>query len=71
MPVLFIPGHAGSFRQVRSLAAEAAYYYYTHYEKDTIKWQQGVRNLDFFTGKKKKEKEKKNPALYSSVLPLS
>ncbi|CEI99970.1 hypothetical protein RMCBS344292_14042 [Rhizopus microsporus] len=49
VPVLFIPGHAGSFRQVRSLAAEAAYYYYTHYEKDTIKWQQGVRNLDFFT----------------------
>jgi glycosylphosphatidylinositol deacylase len=27
VPVLFIPGNAGSYKQVRSLAAEAAYHY--------------------------------------------
>ncbi|EIE85315.1 hypothetical protein RO3G_10025 [Rhizopus delemar RA 99-880] len=49
VPVLFIPGHAGSYKQVRSLAAEAAIYYYSHYENNLYKWQQGTRNLDFFT----------------------
>ncbi|EPB84720.1 hypothetical protein HMPREF1544_08519 [Mucor circinelloides 1006PhL] len=49
VPVLFIHGHAGSYKQVRSLAAESAFYYYRNYVHDAEKWQQGVRNLDFFT----------------------
>ncbi|KAI8391121.1 PGAP1-like protein-domain-containing protein [Radiomyces spectabilis] len=49
VPVLFIPGHAGSYKQVRSLSAEAAYYYYQHYAQDNDAWNRGVRSLDFFT----------------------
>ncbi|KAI8984029.1 PGAP1-like protein-domain-containing protein [Mycotypha africana] len=49
VPVLFIPGHAGSYKQVRSIAAEATFYYYKHYAHDPEKWHSGVRNLDFFT----------------------
>ncbi|KAI7896768.1 PGAP1-like protein-domain-containing protein [Mucor mucedo] len=49
VPVLFIHGHAGSYKQVRSLAAESAFYYYRNYAGDIDKWQNGVRNLDFFT----------------------
>jgi glycosylphosphatidylinositol deacylase len=49
VPVLFIPGNAGSYKQVRSLAAEAA-----HYWNDNIKTGQnaelgGKLALDFFT----------------------
>ncbi|CAO3702752.1 unnamed protein product [Rhizopus stolonifer] len=47
VPVLFIPGHAGSYKQVRSLAAEAAFSYYSNYENDHK--QLGTTNLDFFT----------------------
>ncbi|KAI9468874.1 MAG: PGAP1-like protein-domain-containing protein [Benjaminiella poitrasii] len=49
VPVLFIPGHAGSYKQVRSIAAESAFYYYRYYANDPEKQQQGIRNLDFFT----------------------
>ncbi|KAI7903837.1 PGAP1-like protein-domain-containing protein [Cokeromyces recurvatus] len=49
VPVLFIPGHAGSYKQVRSIAAESAFYYYRNYANDPEKWQQGARSLDFFT----------------------
>lgn len=45
VPVLFIPGNAGSYRQVRSIAAEAANIYFD--ERDTINNEQ-TRNLDFF-----------------------
>ncbi|KAI5779242.1 PGAP1-like protein-domain-containing protein [Geopyxis carbonaria] len=44
VPVLFIPGNAGSYRQVRSIAAEAARYFKNVASKDTAS-----RNLDFFT----------------------
>ncbi|KAI8064463.1 PGAP1-like protein-domain-containing protein [Gongronella butleri] len=49
IPVLFIPGHAGSYKQVRSIAAETSYYYYQHYARHTEHWDQGMRPLDFFT----------------------
>ncbi|KAI8377065.1 PGAP1-like protein-domain-containing protein [Choanephora cucurbitarum] len=49
VPVLFIPGHAGSYKQVRSIAAESAFYYDQFHANDLDKWEQGVRNLDFFT----------------------
>ncbi|KAG0263976.1 GPI inositol deacylase [Mortierella polycephala] len=50
IPVLFIPGNAGSAKQVRSLAKEASRYYY-----ETIPWERdgirepGSKALDFFT----------------------
>jgi glycosylphosphatidylinositol deacylase len=49
VPVLFIPGNAGSYKQVRSLAAEAAYHYH-----NTVQHESGVgkgerRPLDFFS----------------------
>ncbi|SSD59040.1 related to GPI inositol-deacylase [Saccharomycodes ludwigii] len=47
VPVLFIPGNAGSFKQVRSIAAAAANIYYDSF--DTIKNSQNTHNLDFFT----------------------
>ncbi|KAK6463215.1 PGAP1-like protein-domain-containing protein [Scheffersomyces coipomensis] len=46
IPVLFIPGNAGSYRQVRSIASESANLYfddYVHRNSPTY------RNLDFFT----------------------
>lgn len=46
-PVLFIPGNAGSFRQVRSIAAEAATQFYDHH-KDIIKKNSNATALDFF-----------------------
>ncbi|KAI7858145.1 PGAP1-like protein-domain-containing protein [Circinella umbellata] len=49
VPVLFIPGHAGSYKQVRSISAETAYAYYQHYTTHPEILKQGVRNLDFFT----------------------
>ncbi|GAA5795258.1 hypothetical protein HPULCUR_000613 [Helicostylum pulchrum] len=49
VPVVFIHGHAGSYKQVRSLAAEASVHYYKNYARDTEKWQNGLRSLDFFT----------------------
>ncbi|GAA6012060.1 hypothetical protein JCM10207_005114 [Rhodosporidiobolus poonsookiae] len=50
-PVLFVPGNAGSFRQVRSLAAAAAR---THWEvpgvpRKAIAGRPGATSLDFFT----------------------
>lgn len=48
-PVLFIPGNAGSYKQVRSLSSEASRYYYNHYRNDRKAKEQGVRALDFFT----------------------
>ncbi|KAI8983625.1 PGAP1-like protein-domain-containing protein [Pilobolus umbonatus] len=48
VPVLFIHGHAGSYKQVRSIAAESTFCYYRHYARDPDK-ANGVSNLDFFT----------------------
>jgi GPI inositol-deacylase len=48
VPVLFIPGNAGSYRQVRSLAAEASTYFHELSDKNTA-ISNGVRSLDFFS----------------------
>ncbi|KAK8223309.1 PGAP1-like protein-domain-containing protein [Phyllosticta capitalensis] len=49
VPVLFIPGNAGSYRQVRSLAAEAAYHYHDWIQNDPDALANGKRALDFFS----------------------
>ncbi|KAF4547937.1 GPI inositol-deacylase-like protein [Elsinoe fawcettii] len=49
IPVLFIPGNAGSYKQVRSLAAEAAYYYRDNLQHDESAQSAGKRPLDFFS----------------------
>ncbi|KAK2732379.1 GPI inositol deacylase [Myotisia sp. PD_48] len=48
VPVLFLPGNAGSYRQGRSLASEASLYFHhvLQYDQDRIKT--GTRSLDFF-----------------------
>ena len=46
VPVLFIPGNAGSYRQVRSIAAKTARHFAEVVSKDETK---GSRGLDFFT----------------------
>jgi len=50
VPVLFIPGNAGSYRQVRPIAAEAATQFFNAYRNNASILQDGIRNLDFFTG---------------------
>lgn len=49
IPVLFIPGNAGSYKQVRPIAAEAATYFHDTLQHDKRRIDSGVRNLDFFT----------------------
>ncbi|THX83273.1 PGAP1-domain-containing protein [Aureobasidium pullulans] len=49
IPVLFIPGNAGSYKQVRSLAAEAANYYHDVLQHDAQAQQDGKRPFDFFS----------------------
>ncbi|TGZ85659.1 PGAP1-domain-containing protein [Ascodesmis nigricans] len=49
VPVLFIPGNAGSYRQVRPIAAEAARQFKSMASKDEKLAKEGLRNLDFFT----------------------
>lgn len=49
VPVLFIPGNAGSYKQVRSLSSEASRYYYNNLRHDRKANEEGVRGLDFFT----------------------
>jgi glycosylphosphatidylinositol deacylase len=46
---LFIPGNAGSYRQVRPIAAEAARYFKNIASRDETLAKAGARNLDFFT----------------------
>ncbi|KAI5290994.1 GPI inositol deacylase [Ascosphaera aggregata] len=48
VPVLFLPGNAGSYRQGRSLASEASIYFRDVLQHDQDKLQAGVRGLDFF-----------------------
>src|SRR5690606_18507451 len=47
--VLFIPGNAGSYKQVRPIAAEAATYFHDVLQHDEAALASGIRNLDFFT----------------------
>ena len=49
VPVLFIPGNAGSYKQVRSLSSEASRYYASTVHHDQEAAKAGVRSLDFFT----------------------
>ena len=49
VPVLFIPGNAGSYKQVRPIAAEAATYFRDAVQHDADALRAGTRNLDFFT----------------------
>ncbi|RSM08043.1 GPI inositol-deacylase [Fusarium ambrosium] len=49
IPVLFIPGNAGSYKQVRPIAAEAANYFHHNLEHDHATLDAGIRSLDFFT----------------------
>ncbi|WYZ45465.1 hypothetical protein EsH8_VIII_000781 [Colletotrichum jinshuiense] len=49
VPILFIPGNAGSYKQVRPIAAEAANYYHESLQHDEAAAAAGARNLDFFT----------------------
>ncbi|THC94849.1 hypothetical protein EYZ11_005685 [Aspergillus tanneri] len=48
VPVLFLPGNAGSYRQVRSLAAEASRHYSDVIRHDHERLATGTRSLDFF-----------------------
>ena len=51
IPVLFVPGNAGSFRQVRSLAASAArQFFHNPGVPDEALLRMGGRSLDFFSG---------------------
>ncbi|EME47675.1 hypothetical protein DOTSEDRAFT_69584 [Dothistroma septosporum NZE10] len=49
IPVLFIPGNAGSYKQVRPIAAEAARYFHDTLRMDGHAIGDGKRSLDFFT----------------------
>ncbi|KAH8194837.1 hypothetical protein TruAng_010990 [Truncatella angustata] len=49
IPVLFIPGNAGSYKQVRPIAAETARYFHDVLQHDPVAVDSGLRNLDFFT----------------------
>ncbi|KAG9238871.1 GPI inositol-deacylase-like protein [Amylocarpus encephaloides] len=49
VPVLFIPGNAGSYKQVRPIAAEGANYFHDVLRHDSAAIDAGARNLDFFT----------------------
>ncbi|KAK9477892.1 PGAP1-like protein-domain-containing protein [Lipomyces japonicus] len=49
VPVLFIPGNAGSYKQARSIAAEAARRYYDAVVAKGSYGDEGSANLDFFT----------------------
>ncbi|KAF2684030.1 GPI inositol-deacylase-like protein [Lentithecium fluviatile CBS 122367] len=49
VPVLFIPGNAGSYKQVRSLASESAYHYHNVYRHGAGASSAAKRPLDFFS----------------------
>lgn len=48
-PVLFLPGNAGSYKQVRSLSSEASRYFHSNIRGDQEAIRSGVSSLDFFT----------------------
>ncbi len=47
-PVLFLPGNAGSYKQVRSLSSEASRYFHNVVQHDQEAIRTGTSNLDFF-----------------------
>lgn len=49
VPVLFIPGNAGSYRQARSLGSESAQYYYNTIAQNSRALKDGATSIDFFT----------------------
>lgn len=49
VPVLFIPGNAGSYRQARSLASETVQQYYNHVQQDKDALKAGATSIDFFS----------------------
>ena len=49
VPILFIPGNAGSYKQMRPIAAEAAHYFQDVLREDGTSVNNGKRPLDFFT----------------------
>lgn len=49
VPVLFIPGNAGSYRQARSLGSESAQYYYNTIAPNPSALKDGATSIDFFT----------------------
>lgn len=49
IPILFIPGNAGSYRQVRSIAAETSDIYFDHYLDQSDGLNPNAKNYDFFT----------------------
>lgn len=49
IPVLFVPGNAGSYKQVRSIASESARYFHDVLQHDPAALNAGARSLDFFT----------------------
>lgn len=49
VPVLFIPGNAGSYKQARCLASEAAQYYASSVQQDPLALKDGTTSLDFFS----------------------
>lgn len=49
VPALFIPGNAGSYKQMRPIAAEAAHYFQDVLKQDGSVESEGKRPLDFFT----------------------
>jgi hypothetical protein len=48
-PVIFIPGNAGSFKQVRSIASSASRQYYTE-QGGIAEGMEDKSSLDFFAG---------------------
>ena len=49
VPVLFIPGNAGSYKQVRSLAAESATYFHDNILSNGEMLKDGITSIDFFS----------------------
>lgn len=49
IPVIFIPGNAGSYKQVRPIAAEAAHYFHDVLRMDKAAIADGKAPLDFFS----------------------
>ncbi|KAI1151625.1 PGAP1-like protein-domain-containing protein [Nemania diffusa] len=49
IPVLFIPGNAGSYKQVRSIASESARHFHETSHSNMATTNSEVKNLDFFT----------------------
>ena len=47
-PVLFLPGNAGSYKQVRSLSSEASRYFHSVLSHDPEALRTGTSSLDFF-----------------------